>query len=173
MPNLGAGNDQHVNVSALPTWVFTPTSKLANTLRLYNEGSQPVYIGSSSVTPYNGLQILPGNKPLELSTALQAVYACCGVVSGTAVVNTTAATSAGSTVLATSAPTTNFAAGTYVSLGATTATSPGGFEVLQVSGTTATNITVSTSTLYDHASGATVTVVTPTVAQLRVTAGVV
>lgn len=173
MPNLGAGVDQHVNVSALPTWVFTPTSKIANTLRFYNEGSQPIYLGSSSVTPYNGFQILPGNKPLELSNVMQTVYVCSGVATGSLVVNSTSATTAGSTVIGTSAPTTNFPSGTYISLGATTATSPGGFEVLQVTGTTATNVTVSTGTLYDHASGATLTVVTPNVAQLRVTAGVV
>ena len=167
--NLGAGVDQHVNPGVTATWVFTPTPSASATVRLYNEGSQPVYVGQVNVTPYNGLPLFPNNRPIELVNINQNVYACSGVAV-TTTGNTIQSSTAG-TLVFTMGTTTSFPAGTVMVVGSTLNTSS--LETFTVSGTTATAVTVSTAALYDHAAGTTVRTATAIPAQLRVTAGVV
>ena len=169
MPNLGPGNDQHVNTNPIPTWVFTPTPNASSTVRFYNEGSNVVYVGQSNVTPYNGLPILPGNRPVEFQNVLATLYACSNVSPGTTSSTLTAvALSAGATSF-TVGTTTNFAVGTSLIVGNTGK----GQEVVTVAGTTATAVTISTGLLYDHAASVTVSTAVVLPGQLRVTAGVV
>jgi hypothetical protein len=169
MPFLGAGVDQHVNPAVTPTWVFTPTPNAPSTVRLYNEGSNPVYVGDKNVSQFNGLQVLTNNRPIELVNATQTVYACSGVQAGATTKVVTAPVTAGTTVLTLSGGAAGFPTGTVFILGNTGL----GQEVLVSSGTGATSLTATTAFLYDHSTSSTVTTATMLPAQLRVTAGVV
>jgi hypothetical protein len=173
MPNLGAGVDQHINTTPVPTWVFTPNPVGGATVRLYNEGTQPVYVGGADVSPFNGLPLFPGGRPLELQNITGTVYTCSNAVVGS---NTASATissngaTAGSTVLTVgSAFSTTITAGTTMILSGPAGV---GAEVITVSGTAASALTLSTALLYDHRTASTATVATSTPGQLRVTAGV-
>jgi hypothetical protein len=171
VPNLGAGVDQHVNTAPVPTWVFTPTPSVSSTLRLYNEGSQIVYVGGANVSPINGLPLFPGARPLELQNIGSTIYTCSyastvgSTISATLSANFVAG---GSSVPVTTGYSTGILVGSTIFLGTGTAA-----EVLVVSATAATTITTSTVTLYDHKTAATVTLASTTPGQLRVTAGVV
>lgn len=174
MPNLGAGVDQHVNTSPTPTWVFTPNPVGGASVRLYNEGSQPVYVGGPSVSPSNGLPLFPGGRPLELQNVSGTIYSCSNAIVGA---NTAAATissngaTAGSTVLAVGAAfSTQIVAGTNMIFSGPAGV---GSQVVTVVGTAASALTISTALLYDLRTAATGTVCTSTPGQLRVTAGVV
>jgi uncharacterized metal-binding protein len=174
MPNFGPGVDQHVNPAVTPTWVFTPTPSVpASTVRIFNEGGNAVYVGGFDVTPFNGLQLLPNNRPIELVNASQTVYTCSGVSIAGTTTTITSAVAAGSTVLTNTGtfPTAMTAAGSVLVVGNTGK----GQEVLVVAGapSPATSLTVSTTTLYDHAVSVTVQTATALPAQVRVTAGVV
>src|SRR5580698_5979087 len=133
MPNLGPGNDQHVNTSPTPTWVFTPTPNAPSSVRFYNEGSNVVYVGQSGVTPFNGLPILPGNRPVEFQNVLATLYACSNASAGTVSATVSAALTAGTNSF-TVASTTGFGIGTSLIVG----NSGKGQEVATVAGTTAT-----------------------------------
>jgi hypothetical protein len=169
MPNLGPGNDQHVNPNPIPTWVFTPTPNAPSSVRFYNEGSNVVYVGQLNVTPYNGLPIPPGNRPVEFQNANITLYACSNVTPGTVSNTLTAVALAAGATSFTVGSTTGMAAGTTLILGNTGK----GQEVVTVAGTTATAVTVSTGLLYDHAASVTVSTAVVLPGQLRVTAGVV
>lgn len=172
MPNLGAGVDQHVNVGAVPTWVFSPTAGLPNTVRLYNEGAGGplVYVGGANVSPLNGLPLSPGNEPLRLVNITGPVYACSAVSPGTAAatIGTGVPSNAGTTKFSVTTMNTSFAAGTVLLVGGGTSQ-----EVLVVASTAGTVITTTTSSLYDHAVGAPLTACTYFPAQLRATAGAI
>jgi hypothetical protein len=169
VPYLGAGVDQHVNTAPVPTWVFTPTPSVSSTLRLFNEGTQIVYVGGINVSPFNGLALYPGARPLELQNTNQTVYTCSNVLpTATGYTMSAAALNAGSTVVTLSTAET-LAVGVPVLLGA-----GGSQEVVVTAGASATAaFTVTTATLYDHKASSLVTVATSTPGQLRVTAGVV
>jgi hypothetical protein len=170
MPNLGAGVDQHVNTGVAPTWVFTPNPSGGSALRLYNEGSQLVYVGGPNVTPLNGLPLFPGGRPVELQNITGTVYTC----SNSAVGNNTAAATlgtggiatVGTTLLTVTTMNSSFAPGTTLQLG--TATNR---EYVVVASTASTVVTLSNPTLYYHAVADVMTLATTTVGQLRVTAG--
>lgn len=168
MPFLGAGVDQHVNPSVTPTWIFTPTPNAPATVRLINEGSNTVYVGQSNVSPFNGFPIPPNSKPFQLQNVLTTLYACSGVTANAASSTLNGAVAAGSTVL-TLVTAASFVVGSTAVIGNTGK----GQEVATVTGTTATALTLSTATLYDHATGVTVATGTVVPTQLRVTAGVV
>lgn len=175
MPNLGAGVDQHVNTTAVPTWVYNAPAYVAGSnypacVRLYNEGTNVLFVGGANVSPLNGLPLPPNSKPIEIQNVFGTVYTCSNSAVGA---NTSAATlssalASGSTVLTvTSAYSTNITNGSTIFLN----NGGAGGEYLVVTGTAATSITVSTTTLYDHATASKATIATTTVGQLRVTAG--
>ncbi len=168
MPNLGPGNDQHVNVAAIPTWVFTPNSSAATNARLYNEGSQVVYVGQSAVTPSTGLPIRPNSKPVELYGVTATLYACSGVVSGTAAATLAGYQTAGTTSFTVaSGGMANIPVGTTFLLGSGT-----GQEALVVATSASTTvITTTTASLFEHGASDVVNSCTTNIAQLRVTAG--
>jgi hypothetical protein len=173
MPNLGAGVDQHLTPAVTPTWIFTPTSLQANTVRLYNEGSNPVYVGPSGLDQPGGFAIAPGNRPVELQNVTQSLYAVSGVQVG-AVAGTVGASAAtaGSTAItmATTVPTA-LAAGTTIVIGSTVNT---GWEAQVVNATTASSqLTFAQALVNDHANGVPVYLATARLGQLRVTAGIV
>lgn len=171
MPSLGAGVDQHVNTSPTPTWVFTPNPVGGASVRLYNEGSQVVYIGGANVSPYNGVPLYPGCRPVEFQNANGTIYTCSNVTGLTSVATLSGALNAGVTAFTTSSSIATITAGTTVVLGGTS-----GGEVVSVTatgGATTTTFTISTSTLYDHKNAAVVYTASSTPGQLRVTAGVV
>jgi hypothetical protein len=173
MPNLGAGVDQHINLAAIPTWVFTPAAGLSgNTLRLLNEGSNVLYIGQSAVTPSTGFPLLPGNRGVELQNVNSSIYACSGVVAGTAaatVSTTLASMTAGTTgVTVASGGMANIPVGTTFLIGTGT-----GQEALVVATSASTTaITTTTATLFEHGPADVIKSCTTVIGQLRATAGV-
>lgn len=169
MPNLGPGNDQHVNPAATPTWVFTPTPNAPSSVRFYNEGNVTVYVGQANVSPYNGLPIPPGNRPVEFQNALSTLYACSSAVAGASVTTLSAAVVAAGASSFTVTTTAGFIAGSSLILG----NSGKGQEIVSVASTTATVVTLNGTTLYDHAASSTVSTAVVVPGQLRVTAGVV
>ena len=169
MPNLGPGNDQHVNTNPIPTWIFTPTPNAPSTVRLYNEGSNIIWVGQSPVTPFNGFPIPAGSRPVEFQNATTTLYACSNVAPGTVSNTLTAVALAAGATSFTLGSTANMPAGTTLIIGNTGK----GQEVATVAGTTATAVTVSTGLLYDHAASSTVTTAVVYPGQLRVSAGVV
>jgi hypothetical protein len=173
MPYLGAGVDQHVNTTPLPTWVFTPNPVGSATVRFYNEGNQPVFIGGANVTPLSGIPLYPGSKPFELQNCNQTVYSCSNLILGAALSTTSTAYAAGVTSFTMKATVpTGLAAGATFPLANTAGTSY--YEVLTVAATSASSaITTTTASLYDHGSAATFCAITTVPGQLRVTAGVV
>jgi hypothetical protein len=167
---------QQVNVSAAPTWVFTPVSSLGrqNTLQLWNNGLNPAYFGQSAVTVNNGVPVMP-NQVVRLVACTASVYLHSGFATTATSTTTNAAYTAGTStlVMATTALTTGFTASqttlTYLQVGTgTSAECVLGTLVYQ-------NVTVTTSPSlsYDHRSGATVCTVTPAIAQVQVTPGLV
>ena len=176
MPNFGAGVDQHVNTTAVPTWVYQAPAYISGSpvtasLRLYNEGTNTVYVGGANVSPLNGFPIPPGSKAVEIQNVSGTIYSCSNSAVGanTAAGTLSAAMAAGGTVLTVTASySTSIIPGATIFLN----DAGSGGEYLVVAGTAATSVTVSTAALYDHASGSKATVATTTVGQLRVTAGV-
>ena len=169
---LPPGTGQSVNPGVTPTWVFTATSKVANTLRLANTGLYPVYAGGANVSQFNGLIIPPGSRAVELQNVQGTVYTCSGV-SPTATGYTLAASAlaAGSTAFTVSASVATITAGSYVILGAA-----GSQEVVSVSatgGATTTTFTLATATLYDHVASSPATLATAQLGQVQVNAGIV
>jgi hypothetical protein len=177
MPNLGAGVDQHVNLTYTPTWLFTPTTGVINTVRIYNEGSNTIYVGGKSVTQNTGIPVPPGNKPLEWANATSALYAVSAVNVG-AVMNTvggslllTNVISVGASSVTTTAAVTNtLIPGTIFGIGNISTGSNLEFTTVATSVST----TVMTATVaFSHVQGEGIYPVTPTYGQVRVTAGVV
>ena len=171
MPYLGAGVDQHVNTAPVPTWVFTPNPVGGASVRLYNEGTQLVYVGGVNVSPYNGLPLWPGSRPVEIQNANGTIYTCSNVnLTTTVMTAASSALAAGASSLSTTAVVASgFAAGTVFVLGAGNAK-----DVLVVASTAANStITFTTNTLYDHVGSSLLTAATSIPGQLRVTAGVV
>lgn len=177
MPNLGAGVDQHVNTAPVPTWVYQPPTFISGSpappaIRLYNEGTQLLYVGGANVSPFNGLPLPPGGRPLEISNAqFGTIYTCSNVLAGAVGGTVTAASTAGqnSFVAAASVSTTSFAVGSTLVIGRA-----GSQEVLviQTISTSYTTIGTTTVALYDHAATSPLFPATTTPGQLRATAGI-
>lgn len=173
MPNFGPGIDQTVTPSAVPQLVFTPVAGLANTLRLYNQGSAAVFVGGVNVSPFNGLPVYPGNRPVEFSNMGSTIYSCANVQAVTAASGTiTSASTAGqsSFVAAASVPTSGFSIGQTFIIG-----KAGAQEVLTIGTVSASFTTIGTTTnaVYAHEAAAPLFTATVFPSQLRVTAGIV
>jgi hypothetical protein len=173
MAYYGPGVDQTLNPTPVPQQVFTPVAGLANTLRLYNQGSSPVFIGGANVSPFNGLPVYPGNRPVEFSNMGSTIYTCSNVQAVTVASGTiTSASTAGqnSFVAAASVPTSGFSVGQTFVIG-----KAGSQEVLTVNTVSASFTTIGTTTnaVYAHEATAPLFTVTVFPSQLRVTAGIV
>jgi hypothetical protein len=171
MPYYGPGIPNNISVTPVATQVFTPTSGAAATCRITNPGPGTAYIGGVGVTPFNGLPVLPGNRPVQLQNVNASLYACSGVVSVGALGTLAGASTAGSLLF--TVATAGVTAGTYIRLGNGSA-----MEYLSVASVTGAGTpwtaTTSTGSLYDHAASCTVaTNVVPAGNTLTVSAGVV
>lgn len=174
MPNFGPGVDQHINTIVTPTWVFSPTPNVVGpSVRLYNEGTQIVYVGGANVSPFNGLPLPPNSRPLEIQNMTGTVYTCSNIsVTGTGYTAAAGALNAGSTAITLSGSVTTLGVGSVLVLGAAPSQ-----EVVQIANVTATSgsvisFTLATATLYDHKTAMPMTLATSVPGQLRVTAGV-
>lgn len=172
MPNLGAGVEQHVNPAVTPTWIFTPTPNAPSTVRLYNEGRYPVYVGGAGMDQVACIAIPPGSRPVELQNVTQTLYATSGAQVGAVGGTTSTAVTAGTTVITlAAAPPASFAAGSTIIIGSTANT---GWEVQLVNSTTASSqLTFANPVVNDHISSSPVYAATAQLAQLRVSAGVI
>ncbi len=171
MPNFPPGTDQHVNPAVTPTWIFTPVTGQTNTIRLYNEGLNTVYVGPSGVDQPAGMAIRPGNKPVVLQNVQQTLYALSGVTVGAQAGTASAsAFTAGSTAITLSAAVpAGLAAGTTIVVGSTAGT---GWEAQVVASTTASSqITFANPLVNDHVGSSPIYAATAQPGQLRVTAG--
>ena len=176
MPNLGAGVDQHVNTAAVPTWVYNAPAYVAGsnfqaTLRLYNEGTNTIFVGGANVTPFNGFPIPPGSKPVEIQNVTGTVYTCSNsFVTGSATAAATLGTGTGIATVGTTKLTVTTAAGIQAGQSIIIGTASN-VEPAVVLSIATTVITLANPTLYYHAVGDVMTVATTTIGQLRVTAG--
>jgi hypothetical protein len=173
MPNLGAGVEQHVNPAVTPTWVFTPTPNAPATIRIYNEGRYPVYLGASGMSQPDALAIPPGSKPFTLQNVTQTIYAISGVLPGAQAATAAAsALTAGTTAITlTAVVPASLAAGTTIIVGNTAGS---GWEAQVVNSTTASSqITFANPLVDDHFTSSPIYLATMQPGQVRVQAGVV
>lgn len=176
MPNLPPGTGQSVVPAVTPTWTFTPPSAAVTaTIRLYNTGRTPVYVGGSQVTQNNGFLIPPGSRPVEMQNVTQTLYALSPVVAGSAVAAGTMSASSvtvGTTAITlTAAVPASLAAGTTIIVGSTVGT---GWEAQIVNSTTASSqITFANPLVQDHVASGVIYTATAQIGQLSVIAGVV
>ena len=171
MPNLPPGTPQSVNVIVTPTWIFTPNTSAANTIRVVNTGQYPVYVGGLGCTQANGFPVPAGSRPLELQNVTGTLYASGSLTVGASVSTTNAAYTAGTTSIVTSSSVTT-SAGSVLVVGNTAHT---GWEPVVISAISASGTTVTTSSglLQDHGSGQIVYAATAQPGQVSVAAGVV
>ena len=170
-PNLPPGTPQSVNTVPTPTWIFTPNTSAANTLRLNNTGQWPVFVGGAGCSQANGLALPPGGGTVELRGVTATMYATSNVVVGSSVSTLNAGYTAGTTSIVT-ASSVSTSAGSVLVVGSTVNT---GWEAVVVNAISASGTTVTTSAglLMDHASGQIVYAGTAQPGQLRVVQGVV
>lgn len=159
MPTVPPGSPANVTVFPTATQVATINPSATNAGSVFNQGPNVVYVGQSGVTPANGVPVAP-NTRLELVTMPQPLYACSGY--GTTLINTTttAVANAGTNSVATLTAAAGFVTGAWVAIG-----SGANVEVVQITnggGTTTLGFTAATNFVYDHKSGATLSVVTAT-----------
>jgi hypothetical protein len=169
VPYLGAGVDQTVTPAVTPTWVFTPTAKVTNTLRILNQGNSTIWLGGANVSPFNGFALLPGSRPLELQNAGKTVYLCSDITIGaTGSALSTAPVAAGGSSFTVASSVAGYVAGASFVLGAS-----GSQEVLTIKSVSADGTTIATTTnsLYDHVLSSPMTLVTTFLGQARITAG--
>lgn len=174
MPNLGAGNDQHVNLTYTPTWIFTPNTSAANNLRLNNEGLNTVYIGQAGMGINGGFPIAPKSRPVEIPGNMT-MYAMSAVSQGAVLGTVGAAIAPGGTVItsATTAITGSLSTGATIMIANTVNTSNAEVVAISSFGLASTSLTVATAFQFPHAASDVIYACTPTFGQLRVTAGVV
>ena len=188
MPYFGAGVDQHVNLTFTPTWLFTPTSGVPNTVRIYNEGQNTIYIGGLAVTQNTGIPLPPGSRPLEFNNPPAPLYGVSAYLIGnsaftgpTSPVAGTLSSIASAYTAGASAYTISTAigissglgqAGMTWRIGSTFPTQVGNQEVFVTATSAATTaVTTTNAALFPHQQGEVVYAVTPTYGQVRVTAG--
>jgi hypothetical protein len=185
MPYLGAGVDNHVNLTFTPTVIFVPTPGQSATARIYNEGRTLVYIGGAEVGQGNGLPLPPGSKPIEIINPVSNIYAvsygALGAIAGTvgassAVTNIISPGNATSTVTTAAAYPSTWTPGTIIGIGNTVNSS--NLEFVTVA-TSVSTTALTTTVLYPHNGGQGSLAaeglypVTATYGQVRVTSGVV
>lgn len=173
MPNFPPGTPGSVNPAVTPTWVFTPTPNVSATVRLYNTGRYPVYVGGSQVTQNNGFAIPPGSRPVEMQSVTQTLYAVSPVFAGSAAgtMTSTAVTVGTTAITLTAAVPASLAAGTVIIVGSTAGT---GWEAQVVNSTTASSqLTFANPLVQDHVGSSVVYTATGQFGQIGVAAGVV
>jgi hypothetical protein len=159
----------HWNLGGVATAVtVAPPVGVPGTVRFYNEGSNPVYLGGSSVTPSTGFKLLPGCK-IELPSVNSAYYGCSGASPTTTSTTVTTSATAGTSVF-TVGSTTGFVAGTTLLIGNSGTTSLEQIAVLSTASSTV--FTAATNSNFDHMAGATVATATVAIGQLRCEPGV-
>ena len=169
--SIPPGTPQSVNPAVTPTWIFTPNTSAANTIRVTNTGQFAVYVGGLGCCQANGFPVPPGSRPLELQNVTATLYASSRVSVGSSVSTTNAAYTAGTTTIVT-ADSVATSAGSVLVVGSTVNT---GWEPVVVSAISASGTTVTTSAglLMDHGSGQPVYAATAQLGQISVAAGVV
>jgi hypothetical protein len=174
MPNLGAGNDQHVNLTFTPTWIFTPNNSASTNLRLYNEGRNVVYIGQTGMGINGGFPIMPGARPVEVSGCITTMYAMSAVSPGAIIGTVGSAVGPGGTVItsATTAITASLATGGTIYIANTVNTANAEVLALSSFGTTA-SLTVASTLQFPHTTSDVIYACAATYGQLRVTPGVI
>jgi hypothetical protein len=170
--NLPPGGPQHVNLTFTPTWLFTPVSNTPNNVRIYNEGSNVVYVGQSDVTTLTGLPIMPGSKPLELTNVTTSLYAISAVSKGTIMGTVNSAATAGSNVVVITGGTfiTTAQASTGQTVILTNLVNTANTEVVSLSafGTTPATFTAASNFLFAHGTADAMYTATATYGQVRV-----
>jgi hypothetical protein len=181
MPNLGAGVDQHVNLTFTPTVIFVPTPLQSTVARIYNEGRTLVYIGGAGVSQYNGLPLPPGGKPLEIVNPPGNLYALSvgtlgaimnTVGSSTQLTNVISPNNATSTVTTSAAVAATLTPGTIFAIGNTANSYNLEFATVATSVST-TAITAALNYPHLSSSAEGIYPVAATYGQVRVTSGVV
>jgi len=173
VPSFPPGTDQSVNPAVTPTWVFTPNTSAAATVRIANTSRNTVWIGQSQVTQNNGLPVPPNSKPVELIGVTQTLYALSGVGNPAAAgtMSSSAVTVGTTAITLTTTVPTSLAAGTTIIVGSTAGT---GWEAQVVNSTTASSqITFANPLVQDHVGSGVIYTATALPGQVRVTAGVV
>src|SRR5580698_2114842 len=144
MPTLPPGTANYANLTFTPTWIFTPNTSASNNVRLWNNGSNIVYVGQSNVTQGTGLPIPPGGKPIELSNVTSTLYAISAYQLGTLLGTvSTSATAGTSTLIWTSTvPTHNLPVAATFMVGSTANTANQEILAVATSVSTTSNTTV-------------------------------
>lgn len=167
MPYYGPGIPVNTVPTVTPALVFTPTPGVAATCRISNNGTNTVYIGGANVSPFNGIPLAPGNRPIELQNCPFTIYTCSNVqgTGATKVVNANALPAGTTTFTVT---TSGLAAGPLI-LG-----NVGAQEVVNIASiASSTVLTLSNATLYDHVASSTVQTAVAFPSNVTVSAGVV
>ena len=175
-PNLPPGTPNSVNPAVTPTWIFTPNTSAASTVRISNTSRNPVWVGMSQVTQANGLPIPPGGKTTELVGVTQTLYALSSVVAGSAAgtMSSSAVTVGTTAITLTTTVPTSLAAGTTILVGYSTIATALGWEAQVVNSTTASSqITFANPLVQDHAGSGVIWTATALPGQVNVAGGVV
>lgn len=169
--NLPPGTGQSVVPAVTPTWIFTPNTSATNTIRVWNTGQYPVFVGGLGCSQPNGFPVPPGSRPLELQNVTATLYATSNVTVGASVSTLNAGYTAGTTSIVTGSSVTT-SAGSVLVVGSTVNT---GWEAVVVNTVSASGTTVGTSAglLMDHASGQVVYAATAQIGRIQVSAGIV
>lgn len=172
MPNFPPGTPNIVNPAVTPTWAFTPNTAATNTIRVLNTGRNVVYVGGSQLTQNNGLPVLPGGRPLELTGFSGSLYAL-SPVTGLTIAGTmsSSAVTVGTTAITMTATVpTSLAAGAVCVIGSTAGT---GWEAQVVNSTTASSqITFANPLVQDHVGSGVIYTATASYGQVQIVAGV-
>jgi hypothetical protein len=175
VPNLGAGVDQHVNLTFTPTWIFTPNPSAVTNLRLSNEGLNTVYVGQAGMGINGGFPVPPRSKPIEVMGCITTMYAMSAVSQGAVLGTVGAAVAPGGTVItsATTAITGSLTTGGTIMIANTVNTANAEVVAISSFGLASTSLTLSTIMQFPHATSDVFYACTPTYGQLRVTPGVI
>ena len=168
MPPTGAGVGQYISTAPAPTWIFTaPANVRSASVRVWNSGNAVAYIGQAGTTWQTGFPIPPQSRPVEIQNVGTSLYAVANVVPGSNAQTVSTAAAVGVTAFTVSANNAAWVPGSTVVVG-----NGSNREAFVVSGTTATNVTVSTAAIYAHPTGDTVTTATLYPTSLVINAGV-
>ena len=171
-PNFPPGTPNVVNPAVTPTWAFTANTAATNVVRIANTGRNVVYVGGSQVTQNNGLPVLPGGRPLEITGFTGSLYALSGVGGLTAAgtMSSSAVTVGTTAITLTAAVPASLAAGTTIVVGSTAGA---GWEAQVVNSTTASSqITFANPLVQDHVGSGVIYTATAALGQVQIIAGV-
>jgi hypothetical protein len=165
VPYFGSGVDNSVNLTPVPTLVFTPNPGANSTVRMVNQGTSNVYVGGPNVSALSGLLVAPAGR-VELPVMNAKVYASGGYNPSTLSATTVSSALTAGTTAFTVGSATGLSTGATLMIGNTP-----GQEFVTVAGFATTSVTAATGLLQDHASGAAVAFVNPVIGLLRVGGG--